>query len=295
MKVTEQQLAFYREHGYVVIEKALSDADIAPLIQAHVEIVDEIAQQLYDQGKIAQRYEDAPFETRLARLADACGAAAGPSGLGACPDLGETRRRESFDFLRNPNLLDVIEPFIGPEITWNPVSHIRPKMPGTDVAFHQDAVFTAPEAKDILQVTVWLPLVPSTEENGCLQVMPKVHEERIVYWTYSRDLPDIEPVSLPMDKGDVLIMHKLTPHGSGPNTTNAVRWSMDLRYQKTGDPSPRPEWPSLVARSRRDPLSETLYEDWRDQWAAALAETPQQVRYARPDTPLPFAGEMYYE
>jgi phytanoyl-CoA hydroxylase len=295
MKVTEQQLAFYREHGYVVIEKALSDADIAPLIQAHVEIVDEIAQQLYDQGKIAQRYEDAPFETRLARLADACGAAAEPSGLGACPDLGETRRRESFDFLRNPNLLDVIEPFIGPEITWNPVSHIRPKMPGTDVAFHQDAVFTAPEAKDILQVTVWLPLVPSTEENGCLQVMPKVHEERIVYWTYSRDLPDIEPVSLPMDKGDVLIMHKLTPHGSGPNTTNAVRWSMDLRYQKTGDPSPRPEWPSLVARSRRDPLSETLYEDWRDQWAAALAETPQQVRYARPDTPLPFAGEMYYE
>ena len=88
-------------------------------------------------------------------------------------------------------------------------------------------------------------------------------------------------------------MHKLTPHGSGPNQTDAVRWSMDLRYQKTGEPSPRPEWPSLIARSRRDPGSETVYEAWRDQWAAALEQNPKHIRYERPTEPRLFSGEMY--
>ena len=166
-------------------------------------------------------------------------------------------------------------------------------MPSTDVIFHQDAVFTTQQAQGILQVTVWVPLVEASEENGCLQVQPRVHQQRMVYWSYGQDLPQTERISLPMQKGDVLFVHKLTPHGSGPNNTNAVRWSMDLRYQKTGEPSPRPEWPSLVARSQRDPAAETVYEDWRDQWAAALEKTPQQIRYERPSGPLPFTGEMF--
>ena len=139
-----------------------------------------------------------------------------------------------------------------------------------------------------------MPLVDATEENGCLQVLPRVHRNRVVYWTYNRDLPDVEKVTLPMKKGDVLFVHKLTPHGSGPNNTDGVRWSMDLRYQKTGEPSPRPEWPSSVVRSRSDPALETRYEDWRDQWAGALERTPKQIHYERPSKPLPFTGEMYF-
>ena len=142
---------------------------------------------------------------------------------------------------------------------------------------------------------MWLPLAPATEKNGCLQVMPGIHNDRIVYWAYGRDLPDVERVSLPMEKGDMLIMHKLTPHGSGPNKIDAVRWSMDLRYQKTDEPSPRPEWPSQIVRSRSDPTCETTYEDWRNAWAQRLAETPTQLRYPRPSESLPFGGEMYYE
>ena len=64
--------------------------------------------------------------------------------------------------------------------------------------------------------------------------------------------------------------------------------------QKTGEPSPRPEWPNLVARSRSNPENETTYEEWRDAWAAGIAQTPTQLRYPRPDAPLPFDGEMYY-
>ena len=287
MKVTSQHLEFFEEEGYVIIKGGLTDDDLAPLIEDHNIIVDEIARDLHGQGKIANLYENEPFARRLACLAEEC------DEVDGCPDIGETRRRGTFEFLRNQNLVDLIEPFIGPEIACNAVSHVRPKMPSTDVIFHQDAVFTTQEAKGILQVTVWIPLVESTEENGCLQVQPRVHQRRMVYWRYGQDLPQTERVSLPMQKGDVLFVHKLTPHGSGPNNTNAVRWSMDLRYQKTGEPSPRPEWPSLVARSRRDPSSETVYEDWRDQWAGGLEKTPKQIHYERPNKPLPFTGEMF--
>ena len=288
MGISQEKLRFYQREGYVILEGVLTDDDLEPLIQDHIIIVDAMARDLHRQGKISRLYEDEPFEVRLARIAEEY------EVVDECPDIGFTRRRATFEFLRNKNLVDVIEPFIGPEISCNPVSHVRPKLPSTDVPFHQDAVFTTQEAKDILQVTVWLPLVQSTEENGCLQVQPRVHAQRIVYWTYTKDLPPTERVSLPMEKGDVLIMHKLTPHGSGPNNTDAVRWSMDLRYQKTGAPSPRPEWPNLVARSRSDPDNETTYEEWRDAWAAGIAQTPTQLRYPRPDAPLRFDGEMYY-
>jgi len=287
MRVTDEDLDFYKDQGYVIISGGLSDEDIEPLIEDHNLIVDQMARTLHQQGKLENIYENELFDRRLARMAEDC------TEVDNCPDIGFTRQRGTFDFLRNERLVDLIEPFIGPEITCNAVSHIRPKLPATDVVFHQDAVFTTPEARGVLQVTVWVPLVEATEENGCLQVQPRVHQQQMVYWSYGRDLPQTERVSLPMKKGDVLIMHKLTPHGSGPNDTDAVRWSMDLRYQKTGEPSPRPEWPSLVARSRRDPSLETVYEDWRDQWAAAIEQHPKQLSYERPTEPRPFAGEMY--
>ena len=287
MQVTSEQLNFYKEEGYVIIKGGLSDDDIAPLIQDHNIIVDEIAQDLHQQGKINNLYENEPFETRLARLADVC------NEIDGCPDIAHTRRRGTFEFLRNHNLIDLIEAFIGPEITCNAVSHIRPKLPKTDVVYHQDAVFTTPQAQSILQVTVWVPLVDVNEANGCLVVQPRVHQRRTVYWSYGKDLPQTERVLLPMKKGDVLFVHKLTPHGSDFNNTDAIRWSMDLRYQKTGDPSPRPEWPSLIARSRRTPDSESRYQDWHDQWATALEKNPKQISYERPTEALPFTGEMF--
>ena len=41
MHVTETHLDFYKDQGYVIIEGGLSDADLAPIIEDHVHIVDE--------------------------------------------------------------------------------------------------------------------------------------------------------------------------------------------------------------------------------------------------------------
>ena len=51
MHVTEAHLDFYKEQGYVIIEGGLSDADLAPIIEDHVHIVDEIARDLYERAR----------------------------------------------------------------------------------------------------------------------------------------------------------------------------------------------------------------------------------------------------
>ena len=62
-------------------------------------------------------------------------------------------------------------------------------------------------------------------------------------------------VALEMEPGDVLFLTKLTMHASLPNLSEDVRWSVDLRYQPTGEPTGRPWFPGFVARSRAAPDS----------------------------------------
>ena len=82
-----------------------------------------------------------------------------------------------FEVMHNPNLLDLVEGFIGPEITCNAISHVRARLPsdeaenkGSHIApWHQDAIFTTPEARELFVLTVWFPLNDATADNGCLQ------------------------------------------------------------------------------------------------------------------------------
>ena len=79
------------------------------------------------------------------------------------------------------------------------------------------------------------------------------------------------PLGVPVRKGGLVFMHRHTPHRSTPNFTNAVRWSLDLRYQPVGTPTGRPFHPAFVARSRSHP--ETVLTDhaaWDRLWSDAL-------------------------
>ena len=91
------------------------------------------------------------------------------------------------------------------------------------------------------------------------------------------EMPQTEALTLPMDKGDVLLMDKQTPHRSTPNNADTVRWSMDLRYQQTGTPTGRPFHPDFVARSWSNPASELRdYDEWCRQWVESLTAVQGQ-------------------
>jgi hypothetical protein len=85
-------------------------------------------------------------------------------------------------------------------------------------------------------------------------------------------LPEVAPRAVPVEKGGIVFMHRYTPHRSTPNYSQGVRWSIDLRYQPTGQPTGRPFHPAFVARSRSHPETVlTDHAEWARQWEKALA------------------------
>jgi ectoine hydroxylase-related dioxygenase (phytanoyl-CoA dioxygenase family) len=286
MRLSAQQIEQFNQDGYLVVREALEDSDLDPVIGEYEQHIDRRARELVAQGKISRLYEDEPFNRRLACICRE------NNEIYREMDIMHLRGRASFEFLRNENLLDMVEGLVGPEITCSPIQHTRPKLPagltpgGTDphvAPWHQDAGVTWAEADPHFILTVWLPLSPATPENGCLQIIPRTHGKGL--WKHhtkagvgtvivEEEMPQTEPLTLPMDKGDALLMHKEIPHRSTPNQTDSIRWSMDLRYQKTGTPTGRPFHPEFVARSRSHPEAVlTDYEKWCRLWIEALEKS----------------------
>ena len=228
---TASQREEFARDGYLLLEGWLTAADLAPLIDEYNRYIDHRARELVVDGHLSHPYVDEPFSHRLAAIT-------GETGL-LYPELDimHLRGEATFQFLRHPKLLDLAESFIGPEIICSPIQHVRPKLPrgltprGNDphvVHWHQDAGVTWEEADPYFILTIWIPLVDATVENGCLRVIPGVHKDGLLPHRTKRGigtaihgdlLAGKSIVSLPMRKGSVLLMHKHTPHSSGRNNT----------------------------------------------------------------------------
>jgi phytanoyl-CoA hydroxylase len=291
MGLTADQITAFREEGVVVVENALADDDLAPVIAEYSAWIERRACELAAQGTITDLYRDAPFERRLGLLYTQTPEIT--NGL----DIMFVRGSATFSFLRNERLLDAAETLVGPEIICSPIQHVRAKPPaahaGTGVGFynvpwHQDAGVTLEEADNSEIITCWLPLVDATVENGCMEVMPGAWKRG--YLEHQADggttirpdlLPNIVPMPVPVKKGGIIFMHRYTPHRSTPNYTDTVRWSLDLRYQPTGTPTGRPFHPEFVVRSRSHPETVlTDHAEWSRRWERAL-ETSKGMKAHR--------------
>lgn len=290
MSLTQPQIETFHENGYLVVERILEPEDLDPLIADFEALIDETARQLYAEGKIRQIHADQPFERRIAWLTKEAG-----FSLQDRVSLPGNLRRPLFDFLHNGHLLDLLESLVGPEIYCNPTHHVRPKLPdgllgeGFDhwiqrSPFHQDAAVLLPEADATLVVTTWIPMVDATPENGTLQIFPGLHRGEILRhvrcpygWMIAEDLlPRGEPVTIPVKKGDVILIHCRTPHGSGPNRSDAVRWSLDLRWHDARKPGGRP-LPGLLVRSREKVIP--VHAAWVRAWEEVKADTRPRKLY----------------
>lgn len=214
-----------------------------------------------------------------------------------------------FDLVTAPALLDIVEALIGPEISSNPIQHVRIKPPAdllradearghvTLTAWHQDRGVCHRDADATAMVTVWCALTDATEANGCLTVIPGGHRGGLLPHVIDGQLRvadgRIDPaaaVPLPVRRGGVVLLDPLTPHASLPNRSTGIRWSFDLRYHRTGQPSGRGHFPDFVARSRAAPATELRdWRQWRALWHAArtrLAAAPHIAIHAWPPAPL---------
>jgi hypothetical protein len=295
--LSTEQIAQLNADGYLLIRGALDPAlDLEPVEHEFAAILDQVAADLHESGAITQEYEGLPFDQRFIAVAREASTSImwnfeiGLPISGFTADSPINCGRATFDLLRSPRLLDLLEPLIGSEIFVNPVHHTRIKLPPsvgpragnlTDASpWHQDQGVVLPEADRTNTITVWISMTDADTENGCLIYERRSHRSGLAFhcpWEapnrrLAASIPEewideeqVEPV--PTKRGDILIHLPLTKHGSLPNVSNTIRWSFDLRYQPTGQPTGRPMFPGFVARSRSDPDSElTSAAEWSRLW-----------------------------
>lgn len=246
--LTQTEIEQFHELGYMVVEDVFSDDVLEPVIQEISQALDERAREAFEAGEITELHEDADFEHRLALINE-------QSKKIASSMWNSTLCMPSFfHLMRTPKLLDIVEQLVGPEIIASSVYRMRPKVPShtqSAVPWHQDSGYFEPYCDKALVLTVWLPLVDATEENGCLWVKPRGHRANEVVPHIQREgkpylaipddvlenMPGDDPVCVPVKKGGCLMLTNLLPHGSYENNTDGVRWSMDLRYQSADLPT----------------------------------------------------------
>jgi ectoine hydroxylase-related dioxygenase (phytanoyl-CoA dioxygenase family) len=302
--LSDAQLTFFETEGYLVVEDVLDQKTVLDPVRAeYAGLMDRLYAGWQAEGRVPAAAAGATFWDKLlvayragcdwfqpmdislpggAITAD-CPFHFGPAVLG---------------MITAPRLLDVVEQLIGPEITSNPIQHVRIKPPRHDLRadetrahitatdWHQDRGVTHDSADATRMVTVWIAVTDATRANGCLQVQPGRHRGELLPHCEKTQVGIPNPyigghrsVPLPVGSGGVVIFHPMTPHASLVNKTEGFRWSFDIRFNVTGQPTGRDHFPSFVARSRARP--ETEFRDageWLEMWRAARAALAPKPR-----------------
>ncbi len=321
--LTTDQVGFFEREGYLVVPDVLDTDDLAPIWTEYDEALDAAARDLHHRGLLDELHEGLPFDERYSAIVAECPdvyrylgislpLSNGPADADSCrahtgPAL--------FGLLRHPKVLDVVESIIGPEIMCNPVQQARIKPPlrtltGSvagysnvgSTTWHQDFGAVMDEALETDLLTVWIAITDATLDMGCLVVIPRSHEpEELTLhcpgvkvegenYIPSALLDGRPMVPLPAAAGSIVLLSKWTEHGALDNVSDRLRWSFDLRYQPTGQPTGRPAFPGWVARSRANPESELrdpkvyaqLWEDARRRIVDGALDGPvfEQARWA---------------
>ena len=300
--LTQEQTSFFHNQGYLVVEDVFdNDSLLEPVRSEYKELLDELIEGWVDDGRLEPMPDDADFFAKLDRAYQAGCDWFQPLDISLPGDKITTETPMHFgpaifDLITAPALLDIVESLIGPEITSNPIQHVRLKPPSRKLAsdeirahvghtdWHQDRGVAHHEADSTDMVTVWIAMTDATPQNGCLQVIPKTQDQSLLphcpkTQTAIADgfiAPEMAK-ALPVRAGGIVMFHPLTPHSSLHNVSDKFRWSFDIRFNRTGQPTGRAHFPSFVARSRKDPEQVlTDWKDWRKLWQTARTELAHQ-------------------
>ncbi|MEM1076455.1 MAG: phytanoyl-CoA dioxygenase family protein, partial [Pseudomonadota bacterium] len=283
--LTAEHVQNFERNGYLVVPDVISSETLERVKEEYTHLMDRLYEGWYAEGRVQPAPESLDFWGKLLEAYKAGCDWFQPMDI-SLPG-GEIDADTPFhfgpavfDLLTDPNLLDVVECLIGSELTSNPIQHVRLKPPATDLQtdevrahitatdWHQDRAVALEEADETRMVTAWIAVSDATIENGCLQVQAKAEDQKMLphcpkTQTGIADgfVDEKGAIPLPVAAGGVVLFHPLTPHASLSNKTEGFRWSFDIRYNVTGEPTGRSHFPEFIARSRANPGTEL--RDWR--------------------------------
>ena len=219
--LSQKQIDFYHDNGYLVVEDVLSADELAALQR----VTDEFVER---SRHISQHNEVFDLE---------------PNHSAERPRLRRIKnpiaQHEVYDqTLRHPGILDRVEQLIGPGLRrQNTKLNMKEPDHGSAVEWHQDWAFYPHTNDDVLAVGVCID--DMTEENGCMLMVPGSHKgdlyshhESGVFVGAVSD-PDFEPgetAKCLVRAGGITIHHARTLHASTPNHSSNPRRLLLFEY-----------------------------------------------------------------
>jgi len=230
-RLSAEQVAQFDALGFVVLDGVFGDDELAPVIAAidgHEARTDQFLSKMEgERFSIAER---------------------GAITFSLFPAATEPAARA---FAAHPVFADLCHDLIGPNVRLyhDQAVYKKPEKP-RHFPWHQDNGYTFVSPQQYL--TCWVALTDATETNGCPHVAPGLHRLGTLLHRYNDPLGwevfDSHPdaIAAPVGKGGVVVFSSLSPHFTGPNTTDAVRKAYILQYAPDGarplkgDPSQPP-------------------------------------------------------
>lgn len=262
--VNEEEIARFRQRGYLVVHGAFSTAQVEAARQELYRLGTSPrpdCESVYFEGAVRRQLPalkgkpvDAPRGRRFVDLA------LGHTGKRLPPLDPATRMRFVRKFMgftreenpalqalaEDPSLIRVVGRILGGKPgLYQDMALIKPPG-GREKPWHQDrAYFNLTQTSRILGV--WIALDHATPENGCMQVVegghrqgPRVHFMRRDWQICDSEVARLPRVAIPMGAGGCLLFDALLPHGTPANRTDRQRWAVQYHYvssdsRETGD------------------------------------------------------------
>ena len=212
--LTQEQIRFYHENGYLGVEGVFSAQEIAELRRVTEEFVEKSREATESNDFFDLEPGHSPEAPRLRRLKQ--------------PHVQHT----VYDQARcHDRMLDVVAQLIGPAIRARTDKlNMKSAEYGSPVGWHQDAAFWPHTNEDVC--TVGIALDDMKLENGGLLVIPGAHRGPVYnhhqdgYFVGTIVDPRFNPkdaVPVEVKAGGISIHHIRMPHGSAPNTSGQSR------------------------------------------------------------------------
>ncbi|MEF3305597.1 phytanoyl-CoA dioxygenase family protein [Paenibacillus sp. GYB003] len=161
-------------------------------------------------------------------------------------DTPHFRDERLLEFLLADEVLDLVEPILGPNIgLWS--SHFICKDPvvGRATPWHEDSAYWKGRLSryDGI-VTVWLAIDRSTQENGCMRVIPGTHhngfseyeevdKSKNLFRSQVKNIDDSQAVYFELERGECSLHDSRIIHGAKANTSPHRRCGYTMRYFST--------------------------------------------------------------
>lgn len=244
--LTTDQLRFFDEQGYLVIKDAVPDELLKLIEDPARKWVDRVINKWNREGLLHDKYVNQPFDRRLYEAWKDAGKPNYNPRL-----TKEVVSPEIFSFITNALFIDTAKSLTSCENLFAiKLFHFRPKLPSglapdgrnryIDTPWHQDVQYHPYAHENPRLLVIWIPLVDVDESRSCLQVAAGCHKsavyENVKVENYcsikQEDLAHLSNfINLPMKRGDMLCMNAKLPHRALANTTDKIRWSIDIRYE----------------------------------------------------------------